>query len=143
MWGRLTLRVMKWDEPPLWPVAVPSMAGFAAACLPYLVNDPRFIEGSLLASFLVLLALSPAILRAPVGNASRLELLVGTWVGMLLCFLPQLIFFVWFIPVVLFWVAQSTYIWKRNYPPFRVGIWLGSGAVSGLFTGGIFAHFFL
>ena len=126
MWGRLTLRAMKWDEPPLWPVAAPSMAGFAAACLPYLADDPRFIEGSLLASFLVLL-----------------ELLVGTWVGMLLCFLPQLIFFVWFIPVVLFWVAQSTYIWKRNYPPFRIGIWLGSGAVSGLFTGGIFAHFFL
>ena len=60
-----------------------------------------------------------------------------------LAIVPQMLFFVWFIVVILFWIFQSMYIWRYNYPAFRVGTWLGLGAVSGLFMGDLFAHFIL
>jgi hypothetical protein len=80
---------------------------------------------------------------APEPAGRNPELIVGANVSMLLAFLPQLFFFVWFVPVILFWIFQSTYVWKNNYPAFRVGTWIGLGAVSGLFVGGLFAHFVL
>ena len=142
---------MKWDSPPLWPVAVPSLLGFVLACSPlrsYKFEVLSFLstpegQDSILTPMVCLILLSGLLYFSPEELGSRRELISGTLVAILFGVLPQGMFFVWFIPVVLFWVAQSTYIWKRNYPPFCIGIWLGSGAVSGLFTGGIFAHFFL
>ena len=142
---------MKWDSPPLWPVAVPSLLGFVLACSPlrsYKFEALSFLstpegQDSILTPMVCLILLSGLLYFSPEELGSRRELIAGALVAILFGVLPQGMFFVWFIPVVLFWVAQSTYIWKRNYPPFRIGIWLGSGAVSGLFTGGIFAHFFL
>ena len=142
---------MKWDSQPLWPVAVPSLLGFVLACSPlrsYKFEALSFLstpegQDSILTPMVCLILLSGLLYFSPEELGSRRELISGALVAILFGVLPQGMFFVWFIPVVLFWVAQSTYIWKRNYPPFRIGIWLGSGAVSGLFTGGIFAHFFL
>ena len=142
---------MKWDSPPLWPVAVPSLLGFVLACSPlrsYKFEALSFLstpegQDSILTPMVCLILLSGLLYFSPEELGSRRELISGALVAILFGVLPQGMFFVWFIPGVLFWVAQSTYIWKRNYPPFRIGIWLGSGAVSGLFTGGIFAHFFL
>ena len=142
---------MKWDSPPLWPVAVPSLLGFVLACSPlrsYKFEALSFLstpegQDSILTPMVCLILLSGLLYFSPEELGSRRELISGALVAILFGVLPQGMFFVWFIPVILFWVAQSTYIWKRNYPPFRIGIWLGSGAVSGLFTGGIFAHFFL
>ena len=142
---------MKWDSPPLWPVAVPSLLGFVLACSPLRsykfealsVRSTPEGQDSILTPMVCLILLSGLLYFSPEELGSRRELISGALVAILFGVLPQGMFFVWFIPVVLFWVAQSTYIWKRNYPPFRIGIWLGSGAVSGLFTGGIFAHFFL
>jgi hypothetical protein len=142
---------VKWDSPPLWPVAVPSLLGFVLACSPlrsYKFEALSFLstpegQDSILTPMVCLILLSGLLYFSPEELGSRRELISGALVAILFGVLPQGMFFVWFIPVVLFWVAQSTYIWKRNYPPFRIGIWLGSGAVSGLFTGGIFAHFFL
>ncbi len=142
---------MKWDSPPLWPVAVPSLLGFVLACSPlrsYKFEALSFLstpegQDSILTPMVCLILLSGLLYFSPEELGSRRELISGTLVAILFGVLPQGMFFVWFIPVILFWVAQSTYIWKRNYPAFRIGIWLGSGAVSGLFTGGIFAHFFL
>jgi len=31
------------------------------------------------------------------------------------------------------------YIWQYNFPPFRIGIWLALGSMSGLYIGGIMA----
>jgi len=70
-------------------------------------------------------------------------LIIGANVAMVLAIVPQLIFKPWFIVVILFWVFQSMYVWRHNYPAFRVGTWLGLGAVSGLFIGDFFAHFIL
>jgi hypothetical protein len=142
---------VKWDSPPLWPVAVPSLLGFVLACSPlrsYKFEALSFLstpegQDSILTPMVCLILLSGLLYFSPEELGSRRELISGALVAILFGVLPQGMFYVWFIPVVLFWVAQSTYVWKRNYPPFRIGIWLGSGAVSGLFTGGIFAHFFL
>ena len=135
---------MKWDEPPLWPVVGPSLAGFTAACLPHIVDGvPRLFDWDLTTPFVGLMFVSILLYFAPEPAGKNTELILGANVGMLLAFLPQLFFFVWFVPVILFWILQSMYVWKNNFPAFRVGTWIGLGAVSGLFVGGLFAHFIL
>jgi hypothetical protein len=135
---------MKWDEPPLWPVVAPSLVGFAAACMPHIFDGiPRPWDWALPAPFLGLVLLSPLLYFSPKPAGGRVELVIGANVAMFLAIIPQVFFFVWFIVVILFWIFQSMYVWRHNYPPFRVGTWLGMGAVSGLFVGDLFAHFVL
>ena len=122
---------VKWDSPPLWPVAIPSVCGFFSACMPYIFQIPFFIEGSLISPFIFLILLSLGLNFSPPEIGNKIELIAGTWFSMLFSFLPQLFLFPWFIIVFLFWLAQSMYVWKRNYPPFRIGIWIGTGAISG------------
>ncbi len=132
---------MKWDDPPLWPVAIPSLTGFAAACTPYLVSGiPRLFDGDLTTPFIGLVILTPLLFFSPEPTGGKPELIVGANAGMLFAFLPQAIFFVWFIVIILIWIFESMQVWRRNYPPFRVGTWIGLGAVSGLFIGSLFAH---
>ena len=135
---------MKWDEPPLWPVAVPSLVGFFAACMPHIFDwVPRPWGWVLPAPFMILVLLSPLLYFSPKPAGGRIELVIGANVAMLLALIPQVFLFVWFIVVILFWIFQSMFVWRHNYPPFRIGTWLGLGAVSGLFIGDLFAHFVL
>ena len=139
--GRLS---MKWDEPPLWPVVVPSLVGFSAACMPYLFDwVPRPWDWVLAVPFLCLVLLSPLLYFSPNPAGVRIDLVVGANVAMFLAIVPQLFLFVWFIVVILIWISQSMYVWRHNFPPFRIGTWIGLGAVSGLFIGSLFAHFIL
>ena len=143
-WGAPSRIGVKWEEAPLWPVAVPSLVGFTFACLPHLVGGiPRLFDWELATPFAGLVAASALLYYAPEPAGGSKELIAGANAGMLLAFLPQLIFFVWFVPVILFWIFQSMYVWRRGFPAFRVGTWIGLGAVSGLFIGGLFAHFVL
>ena len=126
---------------PMSLVIGPLALGIAAAALPYLVEHPDLVEGSLLAPFLLMLMAGVQFAFFPdAGSGRKAEMIAGIWVGMLVAFLPQIAFFVWFVPVILIWIAQSRTIWDRNYPPFRVGMWIGFGLVSGLYIGGILAH---
>ena len=135
---------MKWDEPPLWPVVVPSLVGFFAAWTPHLFDwVPRLWGWVLPTPFLGLVLLSPLLYFSPKPAGGRIELVIGANVAMLLAIIPQIFFFVWFIVVILSWIFQSMYVWRHNYPPFRIGTWIGMGAVSGLFIGDLFAHFVL
>ena len=135
---------MKWDEPPLWPVVVPSLVGFLAACMPHIFDwVPRPWGWILPAPFMILVLLSPLLYFSPKPAGGRIELVIGANVAMLLALIPQVFLFVWFIVVILFWIFQSMFVWRHNYPPFRIGTWLGLGAVSGLFIGDLFAHFVL
>ena len=135
---------MKWDEPPLWPVAVPSLVGFAAAAIPYLFpNTPQLVGGELTTPFILLVIISPLLYFSPEPTGGRAELILGANIGMFFAFFPQAIFFVWFIIIILLWLAQSMYVWRRNYPAFRIGTWIGLGAVSGLYIGGLFGHLIL
>tara|TARA_B100000945_G_scaffold306929_1_gene294868 strand:- start:637 stop:1050 length:414 start_codon:yes stop_codon:yes gene_type:complete len=137
---------MKWEEPPLWPVAVPSITGFVSACIPHVIEGvPRLLDWDLTSPFVILVAgISSFILFfAPKPVRGNFEVVIGTIVGMLFAFIPQLAFFVWFVVVILLWLFESMHVWRKNYPPFRIGIWIGLGAVSGLYIGGLFAHFVL
>lgn len=135
---------MKWESLPRSLAFGPLLLGMLCAALPYLVEHPYFKEGSLLAPFLLSMML---VLQFPFfpesGEGRKAEMIGGIYVGALLSFLPQFLFYVWFIVMILLWVQQSNVIWQRNYPPFRVGLWIGLGVVSGLFIGGILAHIFL
>ena len=134
---------MKWDEPPLWPVVIPTLVGFVVACMSHLLDEIPQLGGDLPAPFMGLVLLSPLLYFSPKPAGGRIELIIGANVAMVLAIVPQMLFFVWFIVVILFWIFQSMYIWRYNYPAFRVGTWLGLGAVSGLFMGDLFAHFIL
>ncbi len=143
---------MKWDEPPLWPIALPSGIGFllplSSTLRQHKFDALHFIttaEGqeSLITPLIVMIMLSPLLIFAPKEIGNRIELIAGSIVGLLLCMIPQVLFKPWLIVVILFWIFQSRHIWSKNYPPFRIGIWLGLGGASGLFLGGFFAYNFL
>ena len=133
---------MKWDEPPLWPVAIPSTVGFVAALISYMVDGfPKIFGQQLTTPFAILVLVSLLLYFSPTPTGRNFELNVGTNIGMILFFLPQLFLYVWFIVAILFWIFQSMYTWRKNFPAFRIGIWIGNGAVSGLFIGGFIGHY--
>ena len=140
LWGVISV---KWDSPPIWPVAVPSILGFSIACADQILSIQDLLGQTLLLPILALTASSGLVMFLPDRYQSKLECILGIWSMILIAALGQLIFFVWVVLVILFWLSQSLYIWKRNYPTFRLGIWLGSGGMSGLYLGSLFAHFVL
>ena len=70
---------MKWDKPPLWPVAIPSICGFFSACMPYIIQIPYFIEGSLISPLALLILLSLGLNFSPPEIGNKIELIAGTW----------------------------------------------------------------
>ena len=68
---------MKWDKPPLWPVAIPSICGFFSACMPYIFQIPYFIEGSLISPFILLILLSLGLNFSPPEIGNKIELILG------------------------------------------------------------------
>ena len=130
---------MKWDTPPIWPVAVPSILGFSIACANEILSIQGLFGQSLLLPILALTASSGLVMFLPDKYESKFECILGICCMILLAVIPQLILPVWFVLVILFWLSQSLYVWKRNYPTFRLGIWLGAGGMSGLYLGSLFA----
>jgi len=130
---------VKWDSPPIWPVAVPSILGFSIACADEILSIQGLFGQALLLPILALTASSGLVMFLPDRYESKFECILGIWSMILLAVMPQLIFPIWFVLVILFWLSQSLYVWKRNYPTFRLGIWLGAGGMSGLYLGSLFA----
>lgn len=120
-------------------MAVPSVTGFAASFIPYLSESRYFSEGSILAPFALVASLFLLLLLLPAEKGGGAETIIGAWAAMLFALLPQMLFFVWFVPVVLIWFHQSVFVWRKSYPLFRIGIWLGLGASSGIYLGSILA----
>ncbi len=90
-----------------------------------------------------LILLSGLLCFSPAELGSRRELIAGALVAILFGVLPQALFNPWLVIMVLLWIHQSMSVPRHNFPAFRIGIWIGLGAVSGLFIGGLFAHFVL
>jgi len=142
---------VKWEEAPLWPVAVPSLLGFALACSPlraYKFEALSFLstqgdEDSILTPMICLILLSGLLYFSPAELGGRRELIAGALVAILFGVLPQALFNPWLVIMVLLWIHQSMSVPRHNFPAFRIGIWIGLGAVSGLFIGGLFANFVL
>ena len=136
LWGVINV---KWDTPPIWPVAVPSILGFSIACADEILSIQGLFGQALLLPILALTTSSVLVMFLPDRYESKFECILGIWLMILLAVIPQLIFPIWFVLVILFWLSQSLYVWKRNYPTFRLGIWLGAGGMSGLYLGSLFA----
>ena len=135
----LSVISVKWDNPPIWPVAVPSILGFSIACANEILSIQGLLGQALLLPIMALTASSGLVMFLPSRYESKFECALGIWLMILLAVIPQLIFPIWFVLVILFWLSQSLYVWKRNYPTFRLGIWLGAGGMSGLYLGSLFA----
>ena len=132
--------IMKWESAPLWPVAIPSLAGFILAFIPYLFEIDFFTKKNLLFPVLILafLGLSCFILSEKYGN--KTELYIGYFLGLMVFYSFRFFFgFYGIAVVILTWLGQSMYLWQYNFPPFRIGIWLALGSMSGLYIGGIMA----
>ena len=120
----------------------PFLLGFFTSILPYLIEHPFFVKGSLIGPVTISAILAIQFAFYPEANTDRkIDLLGGIYVGMLVAFTPQLIFFVWFIPVFLFWLLRLNTMAISNFPPFRVGLWIGDGILSGVYFGSILSHF--
>jgi len=120
----------------------PFLLGFFTSILPYLIEHPFFVKESLIGPVTISAILAIQFAFYPEANTDRkVDLLGGIYVGMLVAFTPQLIFFVWFIPVFLFWLLRLNTMAISNFPPFRVGLWIGNGILSGVYFGSILSHF--
>ena len=102
----------------------------------YLTTESKF---SLLAPFAIATVACLAICFLQGRFNAKVEMFLGSLSSILFSLLPQLIFFVWFVPVILIWVRESIFVWRKAYPAFRIGVWIGLGAASGVYMGGIFA----
>ena len=135
-----TRQIMKWESAPLWTVAIPSLAGFILALTQYLFEIDFFTKKNLLFPVLILsfLGLSCFILSEKYGN--KTELYIVYFLGLMVFYSFRFFFgFYGIAVVILTWLGQSMYLWQYNFPPFRIGIWLALGSMSGLYIGGIIA----
>ncbi|MFQ3344474.1 MAG: hypothetical protein ACKVI6_05070 [Candidatus Poseidoniales archaeon] len=129
---------MKWDDAPLGIIILPVIIGFLIACISG-YYDPE----SLRIPLLVLIVMSFLLYPLPLEIDNKWELVGGSIIAIIIGILPQLIFFVWFIIVLIIWFSQTLYIWKYNIPSFRIGIWIGLGGCCGTYIGSFFSYFFL
>ena len=119
------------------------MMGFVAGCVPYLLESQYLTtesKFSLFAPFAMAPMACMAICLLQSSIESKLEMFSGSLVSLLVSLIGQLLFFVWFVPVILVWVRESIFVWRKSYPAFRIGFWIGLGAASGVYMGGIFAY---
>ena len=129
---------MKWDTMPLWPIVIPLSVGFFMACIFGVIEN----SSSLLKPAICLLIMPFVIWASPIEIGNPKEFFGGYIVSLIFGILPQLIFFVWFIIVILIWVSQTTYLWRHDSPVFRIGIWIGLGSCTGLFLGSFLCSLF-
>ena len=48
------------------------------------------------------------LLALPDSKTDRkIEMLAGVWIGMAISYFPIALFFVWFIPVILYWIGRT------------------------------------
>ena len=119
---------------------IPFAMGLVSGALPYLINHELFDESSLMGSVGISALLAIGLLALPDSKTERkIEMLAGIWIGMSISYFPIALFFVWFIPVILLWVGLTLKVQESHYPPFRIGLWVGSGILSGIYIGNIIA----
>ncbi len=143
--GCLREAVVKWHKPPVWPVAIPAFVGFVLAVIATAMAGLMQGLGVPFLRFGWLMMLGAAIpfgaARDPADESDARfgDQFAGVLMALVLGYWPQLVIPPWVVFVFLAWILQSTYLWKRDYPPFRFGVWLGLGLMSGFWGGAILA----
>ena len=142
-----SLGSMKWENPPLGLFALPPLIGLISSVIGFQLASEMDIQDKLLSdisplllSWSTLVILSSLLMfRIPAEWGEPKEMRYGVLVGTIVVFLPQicgmglLLCALWWIPVICGWVFVSTYQWKYDVQPFRTGLWLGVGGLTGMF----------
>ena len=145
---------MRWKNPPLGLFAIPPIIGITAAFVgfahaTFLVPLVGLKEGTLLGDWAplfcswicLLLFTAASIGRIPKEWGDPEEMRLGVWFGVGVMFVPQIcgvgliLCAFWFLAIVSGWIFISSYQWKYDVPPFRTGLWLGLGGLTGMFMG--------
>ena len=144
-----SLGPMKWETPPLGLFAIPPLAGLISSCIGFQLAPKIDIQEKMLSdlsplilSWLILIILTLIFMwKIPKEWGDPKEMRYGVLTGVIVVFLPQicgvalLMCSLWFLAVIGGWVFVSTYQWKYDVQPFRTGLWLGVGGLTGLFMG--------
>jgi len=142
MWDFQSHIIMHWDgrrPTSLW--FYPLSMGLVAGSLPYLVEHSFFDESSLMGPVGLSACLAIGLLFLPDSATERkVEMIAGIWIGMSISYFPIALFFVWMVPVIIFWTSSTISIQTSHLPPFRIGLWMGSGILSGIYIGNIIAY---
>ena len=143
------LGLMKWENPPLGLFAIPPLIGLISSVIGFQLASEMEIQDKLLSDIsplllswasLVIIA-SLLMFKIPAEWGEPKEMWYGVLAGTIVVFLPQicgmglLLCALWWIPVICGWVFVSTYQWKYDVQPFRTGLWLGVGGLTGMFMG--------
>ena len=140
---------MKWEKPPLIPVTIPPLVGLLSAVIGFTLAPKLDIQEKLLSdiaplilSWIILIFFSTVLMfTIPKKWGEPKEIRMGLMAGLILVFLPQacgialLLCALWFLFVITSWVFVSTYQWRYEVQPFRIGVWLGVGGLTGMFIG--------
>ncbi|MDP7329343.1 MAG: hypothetical protein QF612_05830 [Candidatus Thalassarchaeaceae archaeon] len=140
---------MKWENPPLALFAIPPLIGLISSFIGFQSASQIEIEDKLLSdlsplylSWFTLLILSSVLMfRIPKEWGDPKEMRYGVMAGVFVVFLPNvcglalMLCSFWFLVVVTGWVFVSTYQWKYEVQPFRTGLWLGVGGLTGMYMG--------
>ena len=149
IWLAIGRGLMKWENPPLGLFAIPICIGLISSIIGFKLDQKieytdQFIENfaPLFISWIILVFLASILMfTIPTEWGDPKEMRFGVLAGTFVVFLPNicgiglLICAIWALPVVLGWVFVSTYQWKYDVQPFRTGLWLGVGGLTGMYMG--------
>lgn len=135
----LTMRTKEVQSNTLW--LGPLLLGLLTGPLPYLIDHSFFNESSLIGPVTVTacIAICFPFLSNSVSNR-KVEMMIGIWTGMAFAYLPVLFFFVWIVIPFLYWIWETANRDNWVLPPFRIGLWIGCGIISGIYTSNIIAY---
>jgi len=143
------LGAMKWDNPPLALFAAPPLIGLISSYIGFQLAPMIEIQEKMLSDmsplilswFALILFASVLMLGIPKEWGEPKEMRLGVMAGVVVIFLPQMcgmalvLCSFWFLAIIGGWVFVSTYQWKYDVQPFRTGLWLGVGGLTGMFMG--------
>ncbi|DAC25205.1 MAG TPA: hypothetical protein HA330_05165 [Candidatus Thalassarchaeaceae archaeon] len=131
---------MRWERMPLGLAFVPFHLSMCVSCCvtlfvdlkPYGLDPPVF--SLILLSILVLCVQFVDVDPSGRGNERSMGALVGLQLG----YWPTAVVgLIWPFIIAAIWLIQCSRIWRYSYPGFRIGLWTGFGASTGLIVGQI------
>ena len=131
---------MRWSRMPIGLAFGPFIFSMAVSCIVMLIDfTPPFELKKPVFSLILLtpmMAILPIIHSDPKGRGK--QRIFGGIIALHLSYWPIAIFaLLWSTIVGFLWLIQCLSIWRSSYPAFRIGIWAGMGACTGLVIGKI------
>lgn len=131
---------MRWERMPLGLAFVPFYVSMCVSCCVTLFVDMGQFGFTAPVFSLLLVSILVICIRFidadPSGRGN--ERSTGALLGLQIGYWPTgIIGLMWPFIIAVLWLIQSARIWRYSYPPFRIGLWTGFGASTGLILGQI------